>query len=57
VATLEGTDSDRDLVVGELVDRPASSSLASSSDEISTMRNGVRWWFGSRGKEVVAVSL
>ncbi|OCT45538.1 hypothetical protein CLCR_01752 [Cladophialophora carrionii] len=40
VATLDGTDSDRDTEAGELVDWPSSSSFGLSSDEISTVRAG-----------------
>jgi hypothetical protein len=52
VATLDGTDSERELVAlneGELVDWPASSSLASRRDEISTMRDGKKRGEGSGG--------
>lgn len=48
VATLEGTESERDTEAGELVDRPVSSSFALRSDEISTMRVGTRCCLWSR---------
>jgi hypothetical protein len=50
VATLDGTDPDRDTEAGELVDRPSSSSFGLSSDEISTVRAGTRrCWLESSG--------
>ena len=56
VATLDGTESDRDTEAGELVDRPSSSSFGLSSDEISTMRVGTGFRCESRGAGVVAES-
>ncbi|KAH0828461.1 hypothetical protein FOPE_01679 [Fonsecaea pedrosoi] len=54
VATLDGTDSDRDTEAGELVDWPSSSSVGLSSDEISTMGDETRFWFVKDGGRVVA---
>ncbi len=53
VATLDGTEPDRDTEAGELVDRPSSSSFGLSSDEISTMRVGTGYRLESRGGGVV----
>ncbi|KIW28831.1 uncharacterized protein PV07_04697 [Cladophialophora immunda] len=54
VATLDGTDSDRDTEAGELVDWPSSSSADLSSDEISTMGDEMRCRFVKDGEGVVA---
>ena len=51
MATLDGTDSDRDTEAGELVDWPSSSSVDLSSDEISTMDDGTIFLFGERVDE------
>jgi hypothetical protein len=51
---LDGTDSDRDTEAGELVDRLSSSSFGLRSEEISTVRDGMRCRSQNRGGWVVA---
>lgn len=53
VATLDGTDADRDTEEGELVDWPSSSSVDLSSDEISTVEVEMRWRLRECGEKEV----